>query len=398
MNNRLAGGQTVTVLAGAPRQLLLVGIGAIPGLVWILGGSNALGPLFSILLVAAVAVGRSQGERLATALGYYATGSWPIIGAVTEYWGAAHPWIGFAAWAACSLALAIPWAWAANWPGLIFALAATALPPLGVIGWLSPITAAGMLFPGLGWAGLVLTIGTMVMVHLSIQKRARPCAGTPQSLLILAVIGAISANLLAVPQPAPSGWVGMQTKVRPSRGSVLRDIQNDQTVLAAGLAQGKGARVVIFPEAILDNWWPGTRQQLARAVPPGQIWLIGSQAGNQDAVVMVSNSHAARRPVTAAAGLLLGGDWQPWNARTLRPALAQPMFTVEGKRAWAALCVEQVLPWTWLEALWQRPDAVLAMSNDWWATSSSAAPGIQAASTKAWARLMGVPVVWALNR
>ena len=250
-----------------------------------------------------------------------------------------------------------------------------------------------------------LTICVFVSLHTGMsvlvgQGRPGPFADVSWQMLQLAMIVAIGANLLA-PIESPSttqGWVGIQTHVVPSKGNFLKIIKNNQSIVADGLGQGKGASVVIFPEAVLNNWWPGTRQQLARAVPPGQVWLIGAQAGNHDAVVMVFNGHAAMRPVTAAAGLLLGGDWQPWNARTLRPVLAQPMFTVEGKRAWAALCVEQVLPWTWLEAMWQRPDEVLAMSNDWWATSSSAAPGIQAASTKAWARLMGVPVVWAQNR
>ena len=51
-----------------------------------------------------------------------------------------------------------------------------------------------------------------------------------------------------------------------------------------------------------------------------------------------------------------------------------------------------------LEATWQKPSDILAMSNAWWAPYNSAAPGIQEASSQAWARLMGVPIVWAANR
>src|SRR6202020_3272788 len=35
------------------------------------------------------------------------------------------------------------------------ALMATILPPLGVVGLASPVTGAGYLFPGAGWAGLI---------------------------------------------------------------------------------------------------------------------------------------------------------------------------------------------------------------------------------------------------
>ena len=72
----------------------------------------------------------------------------------------------------------------------------------------------------------------------------------------------------------------------------------------------------------------------------------------------------------------------------------------------AALCVEQVQPWTWFEAILQRPDVILAMSNGWWASGTeglsprvgAAGLAIERASSRAWARLMGLPVVWAGNQ
>lgn len=395
-----AGGRPTTIPASTPHLLLLIALGAIPGLAWILGGAGPIGPLVSILLVVAVATGHNPVERLTAALGYYATGCWPIVGAVAGYWGAGHAGVGFLAWAACSVALAMPWALAAHWPGLLFALAATALPPLGVIGWLSPLNAAGMLFPGTGWIGLALAVGTMLAMHavLTLQNRPGLFTDISRSMLLFAVIAAIGANVLASPASTPPGWVGVRTHVVPSKGNILPAIQNNQSIIDAGLAQGKGARVVIFPEAVLENWLPGTRQQFAEVVPPGQIWLIGAQVGRSDAVVAVTHGRATAMPLAQAAGLLLGGDWQPWRKDTLRPAWVQHAFTVGGTRIWAALCVEQVQPWTWLEALWQKPGVILAMSNAWWAAPGSAAPGIQEASSRAWARLLGAPIVWAVNQ
>ena len=395
-----AGGRPTTITASTPHLLLLIALGAIPGLAWILGGAGPIGPLLSILLVAAVATGRNPVERLTAALAYYATGCWPIVGAVAGYWGTGHAGVGFLAWAACSVALAMPWALAAHWPGLLFALAATALPPLGVVGWLSPLNAAGMLFPGMGWLGLALAVGAMLAMHSVLAGPGRPglFVGASWWMFLFALIAAIGANLLASPASTPSGWVGVQTHILPSKGNVLRAIQNNQSIIDAGLAQGKGAKVVIFPEAVLENWLPGTRQQFAEVVPPGQLWLIGAQVGRSDAVVAVTHGAATAIPLTKAAGLLLGGDWQPWKKDTLRPAWVQHIFTVGGTRIWAALCVEQVQPWTWLEALWLKPGVILAMSNAWWAPPDSATPGIQEASTKAWVRLMGVQVMWAVNR
>ncbi len=397
-----AGGRPTAIPASTPHLLWLIVLGAIPGLTWIIGGAGPIGPLLSILLVAAVATGRNPVERLTAALAYYATGCWPIVGAVAGYWGTGHAGVGLLAWAACSVALAMPWTLVANWIGLVIALAITALPPLGVIGWLSPLNAAGVLFPGMGWIGLALAVGSMLAMHSALsvptgQGRPGLFAGAPCWMLLFAAVVAIGANVRALPACTPPGWVGVQTHVVPSKGNVSRTIQNNQSIIDAGLAQGKGARVVIFPEAVLENWLPGTRQQFAEAVPPGEIWLIGAQAGRSDAVVAVTHSRAIAMPIAKAAGLLLGGDWQPWNEDTLRPTWLQHAFTLGGNRVWAALCVEQVQPWIWLEALWEKPGIIVAMSNAWWAPPGGAAPGIQEASTKAWARLIGAPVAWAEN-
>jgi hypothetical protein len=49
-------------------------------------------------------------------------------------------------------------------------------------------------------------------------------------------------------------------------------------------------------------------------------------------------------------------------------------------------------------AMLDRPRVIVAMSNAWWAPPGNFAPAIQAASTRAWARLMKAPVIWASNR
>gem|GEM_PF-4561697 len=303
-------------------------LGMLLGMGWLLGGFGLWGPFLSMGLVVVVAAGREATERFLAAWGYYAMGCWPIIGAVTGYWGPGHLEAGVAAWAACSAALAGPWGWASGPVGLLLALAATALPPLGVIGWLSPLNAAGVLFPGLGWMGL----GSLVLLAIAMQVLVRGLVGGDgdkdrdkcgdgkrrwfpalAAVLGLAVV-AMAANgeayrdeRVGTAVKLPKGWVGVQTHVVPSRDSVLGTIQNNQALIKAARTQGRGARVVVLPEAVLGDWLPGTRQEFATAVPPGQIWLVGVQTGRADAVVLVSHGRATVRPATRAAGLLLGG-------------------------------------------------------------------------------------------
>jgi len=201
-----------------------------------------------------------------------------------------------------------------------------------------------------------------------------------------------------------SGWTGVHTHLAPSRGNVLEAIQNNQRVIDAGITQGENARVVVFAEAILDDWWPGTRQQLAMAAPPGQIWILGAEAGSSDAVVRATQGDADADPMVRSAGLILGGNWLPWSSQTLQPAWWQRLFIIDRTRVWAALCVEQLQPWTWLEAMTQRPEVILAMSNGWWARAAGApipawtGLAIERASSRSWARLLYLPVVWATNQ
>jgi hypothetical protein len=224
---------------------------------------------------------------------------------------------------------------------------------------------------------------------------------------LLAALGLIAlASNLIYREPAPlKGWTGITTQLKPARGNVFDDVRNNQEAIHAGIAQGKGARVVVFAEAILDDWWPGTRQQFALRVPAGQLWILGADTHSSDAVVGATRGRADEHILARSAGLLLGGNWLPGSRQTLRPAWWQSVFSVGQTRVWAALCVEQVQPWTWLEAMLQRPDVILAMSNGWWARSTPTVPlpaseaglAIERASSRAWARLMHRPVVWAFN-
>jgi hypothetical protein len=321
------------------------------------------------------------------------------VAAVVGYWGADHAALGVAAWLGASLLLSAPWAFAAGRWGVLGALAVTALPPLGVIGWLSPLNSAGVLFPGMSWIGLsLLCFGIAALYGPTHRPRVAP-------LLALGLI-ALASNLI-YREPAPlKGWTGVTTYLKPARGNVFDDIRNNQAAIRAGITQGKGERVVVFPEAILDDWWPGTRQQFALRVPAGQLWVLGADTHSSDAVVAATRGRADEHILARSAGLLFGGNWLPGSRQTLRPLWWERVFLVDQTRVWAALCVEQVQPWTWLEAMLQHPDVVFALSNGWWADTPAAAslpaseagPAIERASSRAWTRLMHRPVVWAVNR
>lgn len=378
------------------KTALIPALAGAAGFAWLAGGTSLAGPAASLLLPVVIALSRSRQHAFAAALAYYLAGSVSIIGAVASYYGTGHSLPGILAWVGASAVLALPWIAARHSAlGALFALLATALPPLGVIGWLSPLNAAGVLFPATGWLGLICTISLIADI-----PKGRLFTWKPYRYWIPGIFVTAQAVHTFVPLIPPTGWSGLQTVVMPARGDVATAIASQQALINTAIhdAQGtQGARVVVFPEAVLDDWLPGTRAQFAAAVPPGQTWLIGAATDHTNTVVMAHPALASDAPLTRAAGLLFAGNWQPWDERSLRPVWWQSVFTLEGQRVWAALCVEQLQPWTWIEAMIQRPSVVFAMSNAWWSPAGGYAPRIQIASTRAWAKLMHVPVVWAVN-
>ena len=398
-------------------------IAALAGFAWLHGGPGLVGPALSIILPFACVLAPSWRSRLIAALLYYGQCSWPVLGAIQGYWAPAEGTpvahgmeLAVSAWMGASVLLAAPWAFASTWPRALLALALTALPPIGFIGWESPLNAAGTLFPGAGWIGVVLTVTAMALLA-TLPRRGRASLTRPLddpglAILVLGVV-ALSLNLTYRPPPPPPDWRGVDTHIQPARWNVGREIANWQAVLADGTQGNRRSEpVLVFGEGLLDDWWPGTQQFIADGmqidgVSHHSTWLIGASAYGYDALVAVRPGHPIHRPQARAAAVLIGGDWLPWSHSAhihgLRPAGWQHTFELDGQRVWASICAEQLFSWTWLEAMAAGPDRpaptlILAVSNAWWAPPGNAAPAIQAASTAAWARLMGLPVISAVNR
>ena len=69
---------------------------------------------------------------------------------------------------------------------------------------------------------------------------------------------------------------------------------------------------------------------------------------------------------------------------------------VGGRRIAPLICYEQLLVWPILQSMAHRPDLIVAIGNGWWTAGTSVA-AIQKASSAAWARLFGLPLVVSFN-
>lgn len=121
------------------------------GLAWNLPG--LLGPALSIFLVIGVSYATSRWSRFLSAFLYFLAGSWGIVPGAETFFGTGPETglLGLILWFGSSAVLSLPWIWAGTARGIALALVLDAFPPLGLIGWLSPLSAAGVFSPDLEW-------------------------------------------------------------------------------------------------------------------------------------------------------------------------------------------------------------------------------------------------------
>uniref|UniRef100_E6QNM3 CN hydrolase domain-containing protein n=1 Tax=mine drainage metagenome TaxID=410659 RepID=E6QNM3_9ZZZZ len=187
----------------------------------------------------------------------------------------------------------------------------------------------------------------------------------------------------------------------------MTPLQGVESAMHAGqmaLAHPKAA-VVVFPETIAGHWLPGTQaalyneyQQRPNTV---QIWLVGAVTPGKkhrwDSVVEYAPGVGPVGHIVARTAFPVPVSmWAPWAKDRYGATWYEPVTKIGGQRVFTAICYDQALSWVWLEAVWQRPDVIVATSNVWWA-SRTGIPAIEEENTDAWARLMGAGVVMARN-
>ncbi|HPE81939.1 MAG: nitrilase-related carbon-nitrogen hydrolase [Sedimenticolaceae bacterium] len=329
------------------------------------------------------------------AFGYYAAASHGVsVGAEVFFQNG----LGYAMalWIGASALSTLPWflLFSRRQRALRAALAMVlvAIPPIGIVGWAHPITAAGELVPGGAWLGLAATC-----VGLSLSARWP----------LLAVAMVIVA--LVMPQAsieAPDGWRGVQTHLLMTSGQHRLLEQHERLVtLAEQVSANDTDRVLIFPETILGQWqapsswlWADAARQ---AHTRGQTLVFGAEwprdDGHYENIAGVMDRHGDLSPIYRQLMPVPFSMWRPWAGEGAVPAWIEPQTAmIDGLEAAFLICYEQLLIWPPLVALATDPDVLVGMSNDWWARDTNI-PAIQRAAMAAWARLFAVPLVLSEN-
>jgi hypothetical protein len=398
-----------------------------------IGASLACVPLMALMLLMPffAAIQRSRLAAYCVSVTYYAGASWALVPAARNFFGADPSPAGTGLlWFVSSALLAAPWAlvWTVNRKQVAWRIPlgflTSALPPLGIIGWASPLTSAGILFPGTGWLGLMATVA---LPGLLIVR--------PPVVLPAAVASIVLSNLVFTGIPAtPTGWEAVDTHF----GGIAHGAQSPVTEFAAAesiqdRARASTARVIVFPETVVPMWTVATdifwQQTLAELRASGKTIVLGAgrPATDRDArpldysrdLAILANSRLAPLPrqsqpigsygnVVVIAGTESGeffqripvplGMWKPFSDSGVPLNLSGPgVVRVAGQRAALLICYEQLLSWPVLQSMTERPSVVIAIANDYWAEGTRI-PRCQAATVRTWCRLFDLPFLSATNR
>jgi len=401
---------------------------------------SAAHPIGIILSVGAPALMLIQPTRqwaYTSALFYYGGALWSVIPGARNFFGPRVSVLETVAiWIVSSLLLALPWflAWTKDRRQLLWrapaALMLSVLPPLGLIGWASPLTAAGFLFPGTSWFGLIgcaLATGAL--------------AWRPKLVIVVLGALAIGINLSFVSAgdaPSLTGWQGVNTNFgaeSKEQSSSLAEFQAAEFI--QDRAVSSNARVIVFPEAVVSTWTAATdsfwEDTINRLRTTGKTIVVGAgviEAQPESAFTaddfamsiatlrsapvgprMNSASRPKEWPSYRNVLIVRGHEntifdqripvpvsmWRPFSRSGVQLHPAGPaVLTVAGERAAVLICYEQLLTWPILTSLLGKPTVIVAVANDYWARGTTI-PAFQLTAVRAWARLMALPYVSATN-
>lgn len=309
---------------------------------------------------------------------YFAVASAPIP------WITEKTAVGIGLLLTASAILTFPWiALWHNDPGQRFwripaALLLSAVPPIGIINWASPLTAAGLLFPGTGLAGLLTT--TFAEAIWPVHPKT-----------IAAAI--LAANLLYLPPVPPREIQALDTADSPS------PFQKEESARLA--IHTSTSNLTILPEGAVRRWteatdayWVETISHLKTTHRTALIG-VGLPIPNSDefhnSVITIGTIPDGRFDQRIPIPI---GMWKPFG-----PADGVPLnltgpgtFNLGEHRIALLICYEQLLVWPMIHSALEKPSLIVGISNASW-TKHTYIPAAQEACLQVWSRLFGIPYV-----
>lgn len=306
-------------------------------------------------------------------------------------------WTGIALWFIASIIFVfvhtVLWRQSLAGRALAFVLATIimALPPAGIVGWASPLTAAGILFPGTHWFGLILIFA---LIYAFVREQTRYIAS------VVAFLSWMIGLQHGSPVTSPDQWTGIETQF--TYGSGARDFQRSFELLrdARIVVPRAQTPLVLLPEGAAGWRTPTSERSWKRlAQQTDKIIFTGAEQdharGYDNALARITADsyeivYRQRMPVPVSM-------WKPWSHQSTQAYIyQQPVVDLEGTPSAVLICYEQLLIWPILHSRAAGAEQIVGIANDWWARDTTI-PDIQRATMFAWARLFNMPLIESFN-
>lgn len=370
---------------------------------------------FTALFPVGWIMARRSLQAFLFAFSYYTAASRGVpLGAAIFFGEGAGLSAGVAMWLFSSLCLAAPWT-ALYYGGkkpyvsaihYLCAIVCVTVPPVGIIGWASPLYAAGVLLPGSRWLGIA-AFGLLLPLLLVWLRAARKRTGAGAVAFVF-ICAALFACFAESETKLPEGWMAVDTyfgkldrNENLHRQSLLRAASITEKVVSAP----PDVRYILLPETITGTWF-GASEELWEPVGrylslKGQTVVVGAEIYDaslryDNALIFLGDDggfyYRQRVPVPVSM-------WVPFGGRgTAKSHLFDSgiMRLKNGQSVLCLLCYEQFIAWPVLYSMAAEcPDMIAASANLWWGGGSITR--IRRQAVTAWALLFDLPVASASN-
>ncbi len=282
----------------------------------------------------------------------------------------------------------------------------TAFPPLGVLGWANPLTAAGVIFPGTGLAGLLYLGGLYAALATGYKNFSK-------IFLCLSLWSMATARV-----PEEKGVLPISTTFHKTDDKGAGDYQR-QTALIEKAKKAKG-QTLIFAEGMVSGGWTEVPESLWRrsGVTKTRSIVIGANILKPGRMTIHPRQHPDLLPRFEWSqdlhnGLVIHSKgeksyylqrqpipfsmWKPFSGGGYKADwFANPVVTIADKPTAALICYEGFLVWPILHSYLSRAERIVAVGNFWW-TNGKELPTIHASIIRSWSRLFSIPYTVAVN-
>jgi len=352
--------------------------------------------VLSLLLPVLWARSPNRWAAAGVAVAYYLGAGLDVPAGAGVFFGDQPGAFGWFLLGGVAVANSIPWAalWRSDPHGwrAVAAVVLTSIPPIGIVGWANPLTAAGIVFPSMGWIGL---LGLMLIIAVSTRM---PFASTG-----IATGGVLIGLFFGPDLAGPAGWMGIDTQLSGGRGDLNLVQTYIDTQHLQQLARNTKSEVIVMPETVgglASASVPLWSDEQSKMKLEGRTVIVGMtqrEAGSShyDNIMMAIGAKSGivykqRVPVPVSM-------WRPFTHEGARAYwFDNPVVSIHGRHVGFLVCYEQLITWPVLHSVLAGSQILAAPGNAWWAKDTKI-PEIQHRAVRAWGQLFDIPVITAFN-